>query len=218
MKKKPTATELFPTPAGTKPIDLPWATAAQLLPVTGMNDAALRNLTNANNPNPATNAAWIPKPRGGKYEIIPTVKGVIEFLRHQISKQAVDQRVEHISFSSMESLEGATGIAKTLQQMAKQKGCAAFRSPPNVFLMELVRWIFKEAAAGNVADWGKLNTELDAKLKQVKLETELRNLISRDEAQECMKEFAAVCFSAINVWKWNHRGILKCSRVTLSKG
>jgi hypothetical protein len=188
--------ELFPSPAGVKPIEGQWATAAQLFAVTGMNDAALRNLANANNPNPATGAAWIPKPRLGKYEIAPTVRGAIAWLQHQVSDQESKRRVEHISYASMESCEGETGITKTLQQMAKQKGCAAFRGP-RVYLLDLVRWIFKEAATGNVADWGKLNTELDAKLKQVELDTELRNLITRDEAQRCAQDFAAICFGAI---------------------
>jgi hypothetical protein len=188
--------ELFATAAGTKPIDGQWATAAQLFAATGMNDAALRKLANSNNPNPATGSAWIPKPKVGKYEIFPTVKGVIGFLRHQISEGAVEQRVEHISYPSMESCEGATGITKTLQQMAKAKGCGAFRGP-RVFLMDLVRWIFKEAATGNVADWGKLNTELDAKLKQVELDTQLRHLITREEAQQCAQDFAAICFGAV---------------------
>jgi hypothetical protein len=186
--------ELFPTPAGAKPIDSSWATAAQLFSVTKMGDAALRKLADPNNPNPETGEAWIAKPKNCKYEVLSTVAGVIAWLR---SQQVSDQRLEHISYPSMESCEGATGITKTLQQMAKQKGCAAFRSAPRVFLLELVRWIFKEAAAGNVADWGKLKTELDAKLKQVKLDTELRNLITREEAQICAQEFAAVCFGAI---------------------
>jgi hypothetical protein len=190
---KPGQTELFQATGGAKPIKTQWATAVQLFQVTGMDDAALRRLGNVNNLNPATGAAWIPKPKGGKYEIQPTVKGVIAWLR---SQQVSDQRLEHISYPSMESCEGTTGITKTLQQMAKQKGCAAFRGP-RVYLLDLVRWIFKAAATGDVADWGKMNTELDAKLKQVKLDTELRNLITREEAQQCAQDLAAVCFGAI---------------------
>jgi hypothetical protein len=190
------AAELFPAPAGAKRIDGQWATAAQLFAVTGMDDAALRRLANVNNPNVATGEAWIPKPKGGKYEIMPTIKGAIAWLRHQISESAVEERLEKISYPSMESCEGATGITKTLQQMAKQKGCAAFRGP-RIYLLDLVRWIFREAATGNVADWGKLNTELDAKLKQVELDTELRNLITRDEAQRCAQDLAAICFGAV---------------------
>ena len=105
----------------------------------------------------------------------------------------------------MDACEGATGITKTLQQLAKGKGCSAFRGS-RVYLLDLIRWIFKEAATGNVQDWAKLNTELDAKLKQVELDTELRNLVVRSEVEAYMQEFSAICFGGLKRLK------LECPR------
>lgn len=195
-KKKAAAlqSELISPPQNVPTMLAKFARAGELFPYTGMDDAKLRRL--AREENPATGAPWIPAPIRAKFEVLPTLAGVNAYLHHQHASASAESRLDTLSFASMESCEGATGITKTLQQLAKQKGCTAFRGP-RVYLLDLVRWIFREAATGNVADWGKMNIELDAKLKQVKLDTELRILVSKDEVERFTQDFAAICFGAL---------------------
>ena len=134
-----------------------------------------------------------PAPIKRRVEIDVTLAGIIKDLTAR-AEAAKGGQLDKISLPSMEACEATTGINRTLQKMAKDNGCLAFRDT-RVYLLELVRWIFKEAAAGHAADWGKLNEELDAKLKQVKLDGELRNVIQKTEAQECLQNFSAIVFN-----------------------
>ena len=70
--------------AGAKAPDQSWWTGAQFAAlVPGFDEPKLRRLGIENNP--ATNAPWIPKPRGAKFEFTPTLKGVLAHLLHKAS-------------------------------------------------------------------------------------------------------------------------------------
>jgi hypothetical protein len=186
-----------PPPAG----ELPLATAAAALlfsvdgkptvraevieQLTGLNDQALRRM--------AARGVF-PAPVKARYALDATLAGIYR----ELSARAGGDRanLDKISFPSMEACEATTGITKSLQQLAKTSGCPGFRDT-RVYLLDLVKWIFKEAAAGHVADWGKMNVELDAKLKQVKLDTELRELIRLDESADCLQRLAEIFWGGL---------------------
>ena len=169
------------------------AKAAELFPITGLTDAQLRQIQLQKN---SAGAPWFPKPVRGDWLTVPTLRGWAEWREARAAKTATP-KIDGIQFPSMEACEGATGITKTLQQLAKTNGCSAFRSPPRVYLIDLIKWIFINAATGQIADWGKLGIELDTKLKQVKLDTELRELIKLSEAGDSLQKFAAIVFNGV---------------------
>jgi hypothetical protein len=142
------------------------------------------------------NRGLFPAPIKRRLHIEKTLAGIIADLRARADAAQTTTRLDKITFPSMDNLEAATGISKGLQQTAKKAGCLAFRDT-RVYLLDLIRWIFKEAASGSTADWGKLNEELDAKLKQVKLDGELRAVIQTTEAQECLQNFSAIVFNGL---------------------
>jgi hypothetical protein len=207
MPKKPqqkhSKKESLPVQSGVLPLNLPAPAAAfhlgasaraeELFPVTGLTEAQLRQRQLLKNP--ATGEAFFPKPALGSWDTVAVLRGLLALREHQAASNATP-RLDTVSFASMESCEGTTGITKTLQQLAKTSGCPAFRGP-RVYLLDLVKWIFKEAAAGHVADWGKMNVELDAKLKQVKLDTELRELIRLDESADCLQRLAEIFWGGL---------------------
>jgi hypothetical protein len=168
------------------------ARAEELFPITGLTDQQLRQRQLIKSP---SGESFFPKPALGLWDTVATLRGLMALREYQASTNTTP-RLDTVSFPSMESCEGTTGITKTLQQMAKTNGCAAFRGP-RVYLLDLVKWIFREAASGNVADWGKMNVELDAKLKQVKLDTELRELIRLDESAECLQRLAEIFWGGL---------------------
>lgn len=187
----------------TLPLDLPanpaaftiaaTARAEELFPITGLTEAQLRQRQLIKNP--ATGESFFPKPALGRWDTIATLRGVIALREHQAAESSTP-RLDTISFASMESCEGTTGITKTLQQMAKANGSAAFRGP-RVYLLDLIKWIFREAAGGHAVDWGKLGVELDTKLKQVKLDTELRALIKMEESATCLARLAELFWGGL---------------------
>jgi hypothetical protein len=151
----------------------------------GIDEPALRRMAER---------GLFPAPVKRRLNIEKTLAGIFADLKTRAADTHASARLDKITFPSMDNLEAATGISKGLQQTAKKAGCLAFRDT-RIYLLDLVRWIFKEAAGGHTADWGKLNEELDAKLKQVKLDGELRAVIQTTEAQECLQNFAAIVFN-----------------------
>lgn len=178
------------------------STAEEMFAITKLTDAQLRQQQLVKDD---AGNEFFPKPALGKWNTVATLAGLMALREWRASKSATP-KLDTISFQTMESCEGATGISKSLQQLAKSKGCAAFRGP-RVYLMDLVKWIFKEGAAGNVVDWGKLNNELDAKLKWVELEASTGvegrpgKLLDRAQVEAFTSEFAAICFGAMKRWK-----------------
>lgn len=168
------------------------ASAEELFPITGLTDAQLRQRQLIKN---SAGESFFPKPVLGQWDTVATLRGVIALREHQAAA-GTTPRLDAVSFPSMESCEGTTGITKTLQQMAKTNGCAAFRGP-RVYLLDLVKWIFCEAARGHAVDWGKLGVELDTKLKQVKLDTELRALIKMEESSACLQRLAELFWGGL---------------------
>lgn len=122
----------------------------------------------------------------------------IESLR-EVESPKTERKLPDIKqwYPSMSSLEGATGIPRSMQQAAKDDGCEAFHASGRVNVGALIRWIFKKGVHSETIDWGDLNEELDAKLKQVKLDTLVRELISLEEAQQCIQDLMTVCMGAV---------------------
>lgn len=108
--------------------------------------------------------------------------------------------LDKISFPSMESCEGATGIPKSLQQLAKTRGCLGFRAS-RVYLLDLVVWIFRESNKDTTVDWSKMSKEFDAKLKQVELFKAINKVRDVEEMESCIRDMAAIYFGAIRQWK-----------------
>lgn len=116
--------ELFPAPGGAKPITDTWASAAQLaglLPFAKITDAFLRRLCNPNNPNPRTGAAWIPKPRGGRYELRGTVLGLLEWY----CARANDSNTLPRQCASMRHASETYGLPVEMFRYARAHGCAS---------------------------------------------------------------------------------------------
>ena len=90
---KPTSMQpdLLAPPAGSKPIDQQWATAEQLHPFTGMDEAKLRRL--GKEINPATQKPWLPKPVNSKWPAAPTLIGVIAYLRALFAQTPGERRL-----------------------------------------------------------------------------------------------------------------------------
>ena len=104
--------------------------------------------------------------------------------------------LENYAFDTMEQCEAQTGLPKATMQWAKANGCAAFRHG-RVYFLDLFKWIVLQQHDGEAVNWTLLNTELDAKLKQIKIAIELHGLISKDEVQECLQRFSSVVFGAM---------------------
>jgi len=175
------------------------AKALDMFPITGLTDAQLRQI--ALQKNPANGAPWFPKPARSRWDTVAVLRGLADRREH-LARQAATPRLEDISFPSMESCEGATGITRTIQSLAKSHGCTAFRGS-RVYLLPLIQWIFREAAAGQVADWGKMNEELDAKLKWCELESQIGvegrpgKLVKREDVEAHLRDLTALFFGAL---------------------
>ena len=92
----------------------------------------------------------------------------------------------------MESCEGATGLPKESQRWAKTEGCLAFRQG-RVYLMDLLRWIFKATGEGRV-NWRGVLIETRAKIAQIELDTTRGNLIARTTALQVLQSLLAIHF------------------------
>ena len=131
--------DLFPQIAGTRPVAEKWATALQLSPIIGMDDAGLRRLADKNNLNPETNEAWIPKPIRGQWPVLKTISGWAAWMRHKMTKQ--EERGLPRQCSSMKDLEAVYGIPVEMQQYARIHGCSvAFDSSNRVNVLPLLKF------------------------------------------------------------------------------
>jgi hypothetical protein len=175
----PTAAQpdLIAPPAGTKPMSEGWATALQLKPITGLDDAALRRLNNENNPNPATGQAWIPKPVRGQWPIVETLVGWGAWMR---------QKMEHPNgfpeiFASKSDFAAQTPFTTEMLDFIRKKGFACIEPGSRVnfrrFLegiaaqgMEKIDFIDgdyedKRLKRARAEEQERLNADLDEKLK-----------------------------------------------------
>ena len=112
----PVAAELFPASHGSRPIASPWATPAQIFPDGQFDDPALRRLDR--DLNPATGAPWIPKPRGGRWEVIPTLRGIIAWQAHQ--RATADTRTLPAQCASMRDVAAVYQFPIEMLQYARE--------------------------------------------------------------------------------------------------
>jgi hypothetical protein len=195
--------ELFPSQAGVKPIEGQWATAAQLFAVTGMNDAALRNLANANNPNPATGAAWIPKPRLGKYEIAPTVRGAIAWLQHQIKSQ----NGLPDGYANIGDFCARTRFPRVMVEYALKHGCKCRDAANRISLMPFLE--FYEPILGKIFSGGGMQIkglegfeELDSDMQLARLRKEQTKAL---EDERMVREGRLVDIDMVDELLWEKR-------------
>ena len=126
----PGAGELpLPGTAGVRPPDSQWWTGAQFAAlVTGFDEPMLRRLGDKML-NPATGAPWIPKPRAAKFEFLPTLKGVLAYLLHQlVTRPAPGGVVIPEYFDSMQHMaDSGLGVPKKFIGWALENGAGAAR-------------------------------------------------------------------------------------------
>lgn len=108
--------DLFPLASGEKSLNSPWATAAQLFPYTGLDESALRR--RARETNPATGAPWIPAPRGAKFEVHPTLRGLCAWKDHQLATPAT--RSLPTQCASMKDVTALYHFPVEMQQYARR--------------------------------------------------------------------------------------------------
>ncbi len=134
---KKSTTDLFPSSAGVKAIDSPWATASQLHPYTGLDEPTLRR--RARETNPATGKPWIPAPSGARFQVWPTLRGLCAWREHHAA--AATTRGLPAQCSSMKATEAATGITVESQQYLRKKNLCpdAFDASNRVNLLPLIR-------------------------------------------------------------------------------
>lgn len=106
------------------------ATAAELFPVTALNDAQLRNIQATRD---SSGAPWFPKPALGRWDTVATLAG----LRRHLSARA-DRADRLPTYPSMESCEARAHIPKPCQQFLKARGSTAFHTNGTVALDPLL--------------------------------------------------------------------------------
>ncbi len=94
----------------------------------------------------------------------------------------------------MAQCAAAAGISKSIPQWAKTEGCGAFRNS-RVYLLELTAWIFRQT--NGKVNYTEFNKELDARLKQINIAKEQRQVIEKTEVEECIKEIAAIYYAGL---------------------
>ena len=133
--------------------------AAQLARLSGLTERRLRELVTE---------SWIPKPVGGRYQLVPVIQGLLRFYRER-----EQQRVLQDCYDSLGACAAATGIPVTTLKHAKRHGCAAFRGS-RVYLAPLIRWVFASP------DRSLVNYEQERAqhvvLQNAKLKVELRQM------------------------------------------
>jgi hypothetical protein len=129
MKKiNPLAAELpgMGVHQGAKPLQgTGWASAVQLhdffrkIGIPPVTDGELRRLGDINNPNPATGQPWIPKPVRGRYEVNPTLLGLLAHDRTKAIKTETARRI----FPSIKDFLAQTPYSAEMLAMQRQGGC-----------------------------------------------------------------------------------------------
>jgi len=161
--------------------------AEALKPYTGLDDSALRRLSNVNALNPSTNLPWIPKPRRGEYEVIPTLLGAIDWWRHQATKDTPD----HPTYSDMEEAETRGLVPREFQKYAKSRGVDFINlnrtikiEPLRQLAFHILRKITSKQSAGMLeALDGEEYLNSDAELAKLRREQRLEIARSNAEAE-----------------------------------
>lgn len=153
-KSESSQPHLLAPPNCTKPINSEFVTAVQLsaaLPFAALDDSFLRARANDNNPNPRTGRAWIPKPRGAKYQFLATLIGLCEWYFTQATRAEGLPRV----CNSMKHAEEVFFLPYEFQQYVRAHGGAeAFEDSSRVRVLEVLRHgfpILKKIFSGGAA-------------------------------------------------------------------
>lgn len=215
VKQSSRQPDLIAAAPGAKPITSPFVTAVQIaaaLPFASISDTFLRNLSRAEKPNPRTGSPWIPKPRGGKYDLNATVLGLLEWFHVQAGRAEGLPRV----CNSMKHAEELFFLPHELQQYVRSHGGAeAFEASNRVRVLEVLRHAFpllKKIFSGGAAQIkgveGMEDLDSDFQLARVRKEDAderarenalaNKNLFTRAGIEE---ELAAPLAAAANAWK-----------------
>lgn len=89
-------------------------------------------------------------------------------------------------FDSIKAMAGAMGIPMTLIQVAKQKGCPAFRGS-RVYWKEWIKWYFNGNDAV-VVDWDAKQKELDYRDRLVDHEEKIGKLAPVEEVLKMIRD------------------------------
>jgi hypothetical protein len=134
-------------------------TVTQLARLSGLTDRRLRELAGE---------GWFPKPTDGRYQLVPTIQGLLRYYRER-----EQSRIMQDAYDSIGACASATGIPVTLLKHAKRQGCSAFRGS-RVYLAPLLRWLFESP------DRCRVNYDQERAqhvvLQNAKLKVELRHL------------------------------------------
>ena len=108
------AHELLPTPAHT-------VSAAQLGTLSGLTERRLREL--------AASESWIPKPVGGRYQLVPTIQGLLRYCREREQQRVVQDCCDSIGACA------AATEKRFYRAVAMEAPTNMVFIPPGTFLM-----------------------------------------------------------------------------------
>jgi len=127
--------------------------------LSGLTDRRLRELANE---------GWFPKSAEGRYQLVPTIQGLLRYYREREQSRVIQD-----AYDSIGSCAAATGIPVPTLKHAKRQGCVAFRGS-RVYLAPLLRWMFESP------DRSRTNYDQERAqhvvLQNAKLKVELRSL------------------------------------------
>ena len=101
--------------------------------------------------------------------------------------------IENFSFSSMAQAAGTTGVSMPMLQLAKSKGCVAFRQS-RIYLLPLVRFLFAQDRE-DLTDWKARGQKFTALLAEASYLKTTGEVISKTVALECLEAILSVHFT-----------------------
>lgn len=205
---------LFDAPAASKPIDQQWASAIQLCPFTGMEDAQLRRLGNENNP--ATNLPWVPKPVRARWLVAPTLAGANAWLRWQVEKRAGLPE----SYANTGDFCAQTKFPRVMMEYALKHGCKCRDAANRVYLtpfLEFFQDLFTKIFSGGGAQIKNLEgfQELDSDFQLARLRKEQADSLEDDKK---IREGRLVDINVVEELLWEKRDApLRAALLNFSK-
>lgn len=176
--------DLFPSSGSPRPLSAVWANAAQLLPYTALDEAALRR--RERELNPATGAPWIPPARGSKWEILPTLAGCTAWRMHQLA--TADSRGLPRQCASMKDVEATFHLPREMQEYAREHFSPApgeeliFEASNRVNVLPMLRR-FKPFLKKVFSKTGAAIAELEG-FEDLDLDTQRAKCYKQDEIQK----------------------------------
>jgi hypothetical protein len=166
-----TQPDLIDPPAGTRPIEGQWATAAQLHPFTGMDEAQLRRL--GRETNPATGQAWLPAPVRSRWPVAQTLIGANAWWRWQMEKRGGLPE----GYANIGDFCAQTKFPRVMMEYALKHGCQCRDTANRIYLtpfLEFFQELFTKIFSGGGAQIKNLEgfEELDSDLQLARLRKE----------------------------------------------